>query len=237
MTEPDRPPDATADDGAGSSAADDARARKKARRIAWAVRLGVPLVRLLASTWRIREVNRSPSQRLRDGGKPVVFTLWHGEMLALLWHHRNEGITVLISEHGDGEIIARIAEALGFHTVRGSTSRGAGRALLGMSRTVQDGGDVAFTPDGPRGPARRFAPGALIVAQRTGAPVITLAVAPSRAWRLKSWDAFMIPKPFARIHIAYGDPVYLDVPSPREAAEQTKRFDSLMESTGAAARG
>ncbi|HEU6450768.1 MAG TPA: lysophospholipid acyltransferase family protein [Gemmatimonadaceae bacterium] len=237
MTEPGQHAGAAARDDAGDSAAGDERARRKARRIGWAVRLGVPFVRLLAATWKIREVNRAPSQRLRDAGKPVVFTLWHGEMLALLWHHRGEGITVLISEHGDGEIIARIAEALGFRTVRGSTSRGAGRALLGMSRTVQEGGDVAFTPDGPRGPARRFAPGALIVAQRTGAPVITLAVSPTRAWRLKSWDRFVIPKPFSRIRIAYGDPVYLDVPSPREAAGQSARFDELMERTGAAARG
>jgi lysophospholipid acyltransferase (LPLAT)-like uncharacterized protein len=220
----------------GDDVETDNRLRKKERRIARIVRLGLPFLRLLASTWRIREVNRAPSQRLRDGGKPVIFTLWHGEMLALLWNHRGEGITVLISEHGDGEIIARVAEALGCRTVRGSTSRGAGRALLGMSRTVQGGGDVAFTPDGPRGPARKFAPGALIVAQRTGAPVITLAVSPSRSWRLKSWDRFVIPMPFARIRIAYGDPVYLDVPSPREAAEQVERFGDLMERTGAAAR-
>jgi lysophospholipid acyltransferase (LPLAT)-like uncharacterized protein len=221
----------------GGAGEPDERLRKKERRIGWIVRIGVPLVRLLASTWRIREVNRAPSQRLRDAGKPVIFTLWHGEMLALLWNHRREGITVLISEHGDGEIIARVADALGLRTVRGSTSRGAGRALLGMSRTVQRGGDVAFTPDGPRGPARKFAPGALIVAQRTGAPVITLAVSPSRCWRLKSWDGFMIPKPFARVRIAYGDPAYLDLPSPREAAAQSERFEDLMERTGAAARG
>jgi lysophospholipid acyltransferase (LPLAT)-like uncharacterized protein len=237
MTKPGQGSGLVPGDDEGESAADDERARKKARRVVWAVRLGLPLVRMLAATWRINEVNRAPSQRLRDGGKPVIFTLWHGEMLALLWNHRNEGITVLISEHGDGEIIARIAEALGFRTVRGSTSRGGGRALLGMSRVVHAGGDVAFTPDGPRGPARSFAPGALIVAQRTGAPVITLAVSPSSAWRLKSWDAFVIPKPFARIRIAYGDPAYLDVSSPREAAEQSARFDSLMERTGAAARG
>jgi lysophospholipid acyltransferase (LPLAT)-like uncharacterized protein len=237
MREPGQHAGAAARHDAGESAAGDERARRKRRRIGWAVRLGLPLVRLLAATWRIREVNRAPSQRLRDAGKPVVFTLWHGEMLALLWHHRKEGITVLISEHGDGEIIARIAEALGFRTVRGSTSRGGGRALLGMSRTVQDGGDVAFTPDGPRGPARRFAPGALIVAQRTGAPVITLRVSPGSAWRLKSWDRFMIPRPFAHIRIAYGDPVYLDVPSPREAAGQSARFAALMERTGEAARG
>jgi lysophospholipid acyltransferase (LPLAT)-like uncharacterized protein len=236
MSEPPHPPHKAARDDSGDGTEANERLRKKERRIGRIVRLGLPLLRLLAGTWRIREVNRAPSQRVRDGGKPVIFTLWHGEMLALLWHHRREGITVLISEHGDGEIIARVAEALGFRTVRGSTSRGAGRALLGMSRTVQRGGDAAFTPDGPRGPARKFAPGALIVAQRTGAPVITLAVSPSRSWRLKSWDRFMIPKPFARIRIAYGNPTYLDLPSPREAAEQSERFEDLMERTGAAAR-
>ena len=215
----------------------DSRRRTKARRIEWVVRLGTPLLRALAATWRVREVNRGPSQRLRDSGKPVIFTLWHGEMLPLLWHHRGEGIAVLISEHGDGEIIARVAESLGFGTVRGSTSRGAGRALLGTSRTVQEGVDVAFTPDGPRGPARRFAPGALIVAQRSGAPVIPLRVSVRRCWRLGSWDGFVIPKPFARITIAYGDPQYVDAATPRDAAQQTERFGALMEETGAAARG
>jgi lysophospholipid acyltransferase (LPLAT)-like uncharacterized protein len=157
-------------------------------------------------------------------------------MLALLWQHRGEGIAVLISEHGDGEIIARLAESLGFRTVRGSTSRGADRALLGMSRAVESGVDVAFTPDGPRGPAERFAPGALVVAQRTGAPVVTVRVGASRSWRLRSWDRFMIPKPFATVTIAYGDPVYVTAASLREAADEGSRFEALMRETGAAAR-
>lgn len=223
------------DPGEGHGTTDRRRLRKE-RRVAWAVRLGIPFIRLLASTWRVREVNRAPFQRIRDGGKPVIFTLWHGEMLALLWHHRREGITVLISEHGDGEIIARVAGSLGYRTVRGSTSRGGGRALLGLSRIAQGGGDVAFTPDGPRGPARKFAPGALIVAQRTGAPIIRLRVAARRCWRLGSWDRFMIPKPFTRVCVAYGDPIYLDAPTPRDAAQQGERFDDLMEQTGATAR-
>lgn len=210
--------------------------RRKARRIAWAVRVGGLLLRVLACTWRIREVNRAASQALRDAKRPVIFTLWHGEMLPLLWHHRGEGITVLVSEHGDGEIIARVAESLGFHTVRGSTSRGADRALLGMSRVVERGGDLAFTPDGPRGPAKTFAPGALIVAQRTGAPVVTLGVDARRCWRLGSWDRFMIPKPFARITIAYGTPVCVEAASPREAAQQGERFAARMDDTAAAAR-
>jgi lysophospholipid acyltransferase (LPLAT)-like uncharacterized protein len=213
------------------------RALAKSRRIAWNVRLGGAVLRMLASTWRVREVNRAPSQKLRDAGRPVVFTLWHGEMLPLLWHHRREGITVLISEHGDGEIIARVAESLGFRTVRGSTSRGAVRALLGMCRVVDGGGSLAFTPDGPRGPAHSFAPGALIVAHRSKAPVVTLGVAASRSWRLGSWDRFMIPKPFARITIAYGDPLPVESATPREAAGEAERFGELMRATGAVAHG
>jgi lysophospholipid acyltransferase (LPLAT)-like uncharacterized protein len=203
----------------------------------WVTRLGKVVVRALAVTWRIRVVNRAAIDRLRHAKRPVIFTLWHGEMLSLLWQHRREGITVLISEHGDGEIIARVAESLGFRTVRGSTSRGADRALLGMSRVVESGIDVAFTPDGPRGPAERFAPGALVVAQRTGAPVVTVRVSASRSWRLGSWDRFMIPKPFSTVTIAYGDPVYLSAASPRQAAEEGSRFEALMRDTGVAARG
>ncbi len=222
---------------ATGSLVNDERARRRARRVKWAVRLGLPLFRLLASTWRLREINRAPSQKLRDGGKPVIFALWHGELLPLVWNMRNEGITVLISEHGDGEIIARVAEALGYDTVRGSTSRNGGRALLAMCRTAQNGVDVAFTPDGPRGPARKFAPGALIVAQRTGTPIVALSAAPSRFWRLKSWDGFEVPKPFATINVAFGDPTYVEAATPREATEQTTQFEAVLDRTVAAAHG
>jgi lysophospholipid acyltransferase (LPLAT)-like uncharacterized protein len=230
------PPHSSARADAGEGPEADERLAKKARRIGWIVRLGLPLLRLLASTWRIREVNRAPLDRLREEKKPVIFALWHGELLPLVWQHRGEGITVLISEHGDGEIIARVAEAIGYHTVRGSTSRGAERALLRTSRTVEAGGDVGFTPDGPRGPAQTFAPGALIVAQRTGAPIIALRAYARRSWRLRSWDRFTVPKPFARLTVAYGDPAYVDAPSPRDAAQQADRFHDLLERTGDAAR-
>jgi lysophospholipid acyltransferase (LPLAT)-like uncharacterized protein len=211
------------------------RARRKARRIAWSVRVGGLVLRALASTWRIRQENREPSQALRDAGHPVIYTLWHGEMLPLLWNQRGEGITVLVSEHGDGEIIARVLESHGFRTVRGSTSRGASRALLGMSRVLESGGDIAFTPDGPRGPAHSFAPGALIIAQRSGASIVPLRAVARSCWRLRSWDGFMIPKPFARITIAFGDPIRVEGASPREAAEQADRFAALMRQAGESA--
>lgn len=161
-------------------------------------------MRLLGLTWRIRVRDDAEMRQLRAERRPVVFALWHGQMLPLLFHHRGEGVAVLISEHGDGEIIARVATKFGFRTVRGSTSRGAARALLGLARELREGHDLAITPDGPRGPAKSFALGTVIVAQRGGAPIIPTVVHVKSAWRLKSWDRFMIPKPFTTITIAYG---------------------------------
>ena len=203
--------------------------RRRERQMRWIIRLGVPLVRLLGWTWRIRLVNGDKGlDRLRRERRPVVFALWHGDMLPLLYQHRGEGVSVLISEHRDGEMIARVAKSLGFRTVRGSTTRGASRALVGLARELMDGHDVAVTPDGPRGPARSFAPGALIAAQRARAPVIAVGLAVRHAWRLESWDRFVIPKPFSSVRIAYSDPVLLDAANPRAAAQETSRFQRLM---------
>jgi lysophospholipid acyltransferase (LPLAT)-like uncharacterized protein len=185
---------------------------------------------MLAMTWRVRTTGQDIVSTLRAQRRPIVFTVWHGQMLPLLWHHRGEGIAVLVSEHRDGEIIARIASAMGFRTVRGSTYRGADRALAGLVRELRDGHDVGVTPDGPRGPARHFAPGALVAAQRAGAPVVSVGVGATRAWRLRSWDGFIIPKPFARVTIAYAT-ASLEAASARDAAAEAPRFQELMERT------
>ena len=204
------------------------RARSRTRRIQWSVRAGLVAFRALASTWRINELNGDVIRRLRATHQPFILAFWHGRMLPLLWHHRGQGINILVSEHGDGEIIARVAEALGCRTIRGSTSRGAGRALLGLIRKAREGGEIAITPDGPRGPAESFATGALVVAQRSGVPIVTLAAGASSAWRLKSWDGFMIPKPFARVTIAYGNPERFKELSAREAAAQAPRMQTSL---------
>lgn len=193
------------------------------RRIVWAARIGAVLIRALGWTWRIRVSNDDDLRRQRAAKQPVIFILWHGQLLPLLYHHRREGVAVLISEHSDGEIVARIAISLGYRTVRGSTSRGAARALIGLSRAVKEGHDLAITPDGPRGPAKSFAAGALVVAQRTGAPMVPVAVSANRGWRLKSWDRFLIPKPFARVHIVYGDLVSIQPGDVRDAADEADR--------------
>ncbi len=217
-------------------AAETANANQPSRRVVWIARVGVWVVRVLARTWRFRVTNDSGWRRVRASGKPVIFTLWHGQMLPLLYQHRNEGVAILISEHGDGEIIARIAKSLGYNTVRGSTSRGATRALVAMAKVLEGGTDLAITPDGPRGPARSVAPGVLAVSQRTGAPIIPIGLCARRAWRLKSWDQFVIPHPFSRVDIAYGDPVTIRSGSAREAADEAPRVRQLMIDTEQRAR-
>jgi lysophospholipid acyltransferase (LPLAT)-like uncharacterized protein len=205
----------------------------------WRVRVLVPValfvIGLLARTWHFRTRNPERWQRMCAEGKPFVFVLWHGGLLPLTYWHRDRDISVLVSEHRDGEIIARILHAWGCHTIRGSSTRGGGRALLEMTRELERGSVVAVTPDGPRGPALEFQPGALVVAQRAHVPVVPIAVRVNRAWRINSWDGFLIPKPFARVTIAWGDPLFVNGSTPREAAAQAGRFASAMRASQAVA--
>ena len=214
-------------------AANAERERRRARKVRWSVRIGLLLLHALARTWRIELRGEGHLQSLRSRKTPFIFTFWHGYMLPLLWQHRAHGVAILISEHGDGEIIARVAEALGYRSVRGSSSRGAERALLGMIREVKEGSEVAITPDGPRGPAQHFAPGAAIIAQRSGAPLLPLTAFADRAWRLKSWDRFLIPKPFARVVVTYGEPWRADGLTAREAATQAPALERMLRALAA----
>ena len=199
----------------------------------WTTRLaiaaGAVVVRLLAHTWRLRTIHGERVRDMRRDHKPIIFMLWHGHLLVGLWQHRSEGVQILISEHRDGEIIARIGQSLGYGAVRGSTSRGGARSLLELARRLSSGADVAITPDGPRGPARTVAPGALVAAQRSGAGMIAVGVHASRAWRLRSWDRFLIPKPFARVTVAYRGPLYVSDGGAREAAARGDEVAALID--------
>ena len=209
--------------------------------LSWRLRatllVGKSALQLLARTWRFHVVNGEAITNLRAAKAPFIFSLWHGHLLPLLWYHRGEGVSVLISEHRDGELVARAATSLGFALIRGSTTRGADRALISIVRELQAGREVAITPDGPRGPARKFAPGALIAAQRSDSFIVPVAAVADRAWRLKSWDRFMIPKPFARVTVAYGNPEKVIATSPRAAAGEGPRFETMMGETVAKAGG
>lgn len=221
----------TADPADPADPADDA-GQRKLRLTVW---LGTMLLRLLAATWRVRFVNAEVVGDLRARQRSFMYVLWHGQLLPLLWTHRGRDIAVIVSEHRDGELIARVAHAIGFRTVRGSTSRGAARALLGACRVVDAGTDLAVTVDGPRGPAGTVAPGALVISQRTGAPMVPTAAWASRGWRLRSWDRFLIPKPFARVVVTYGTPITAQADTPRGAVEDAELLRQAIDAASAAA--
>lgn len=216
---------------------DDGRVSTDARRARWLSLLGTWLIHLLGVTWRVRIVDAGPIDRLRHDGQPVALLLWHGQLLPLLYVMRFQSIACLISTHKDGELIAQVAKRLGCKLIRGSSSRGADRALLGLVRTLRDGFTVAVTPDGPRGPFRTFAPGALVAAHRAGAPVVAFGVFASRAWYLNSWDKFMIPKPFARLTIVFDSAHMVAGETARDAADSVPFFIDRMAAVATRAAG
>lgn len=212
-----------------AGAPDDTRFSRRFR-VALISALGGLVLRLLGATWRVRRVGGQAFDTMLARNEPFIVVFWHGEIVPVTWVHRQRGIAPLISRHADGEVIARIVEGLGYRTVRGSTSRGGVRALLETAQLVNDGITVGFTPDGPRGPRHVFAPGALIVAQRTGRPIIALGATASRAWRLRSWDRHLVPKPFATVTIRYSEPQYVLAGQARDAAQEQPRFETLLAS-------
>jgi lysophospholipid acyltransferase (LPLAT)-like uncharacterized protein len=136
--------------------------------------------------------------------KPVIYSFWHRAVFPATWMWRRQKIAVMVSRSFDGEYIARIIERFGFGAERGSSSRGGGAALLGMKSVLEQGESVAFTIDGPRGPKYVAKPGPVRLSKVSGVPMAAFYVALSDAWVLKTWDEFMIPKPFSRALVRLG---------------------------------
>jgi lysophospholipid acyltransferase (LPLAT)-like uncharacterized protein len=131
--------------------------------------------------------------------RPVIYSFWHRAVFPATWMWRKQSIAVMVSRSFDGEYIARIIEKFGFVTVRGSSSRGGAEALLGMREELEKGQAVAFTIDGPRGPKYVAKPGPVRLSRATGFPMAAFYLALSDRWVLKTWDDFMIPKPFSKV--------------------------------------
>ncbi len=169
-------------------------------------RLVGPLVSTLARTWRIDARGDDAWRALRTAGRPFIFLLWHEVLLPLLWHHRHQGIAIVVSEANDGRYLAAYAERLGYRCLYGSSTRGGVRALVGAIKALESGIPVAFTPDGPRGPRRELKPGILAAAAKAAVPILPIHAEVDRAIRLSSWDRFVVPKLAARVRIGYGKP-------------------------------
>lgn len=173
--------------------------------------LAASLIRLLGSTWRVRDavVPGVPAGQTIPG--PTVFAFWHESLLCCAYRFRDLGIAILVSRSFDGELMARTVEKLGFVAVRGSSTRGGASGLRGMAEAYRAGHICAFTADGPRGPRRVAKAGAVQLAQLAGAAWVGCFHAePQRSWRLRSWDRFAVPRPFTTV--CFGWPAHLRSP-------------------------
>jgi hypothetical protein len=180
--------------------------------------LGPPAVRALARSWRIEVVGGGGEAPVFAGSQPYVLLCWHDALLPVMWYHRRRGIAALISEARDGQYLASLAASLGYRLIRGSTTRGARGALLGAVKALKRGVSIGVTPDGPQGPRRVAKPGAIAAAARGGGIVVPVHAEARPAWRAGSWDRFLVPGPFARVRMAYGQPFEVSPGAEAEAA-------------------
>ena len=169
------------------------------------------LLSVVGMTWRFEVI-------AEDGMKPLllglgagaeVFCFWHQCVLPCAVYFRRTHGTILISRSFDGELITRILEMFGFHAVRGSSSRGAREGLLGLKQVIECGKPAIFTADGPRGPIYQTKMGPIKLAQMTGARIGCFHLEPEHAWVLRSWDRFLVPKPFTRIVVSWAQWTYV----------------------------
>jgi lysophospholipid acyltransferase (LPLAT)-like uncharacterized protein len=182
-----------------------------------------PLIGALGRTWRWQVEGAEHYDAVVRSGRQPILAFWHGRILPSLFYFRDRGIVVITSHNFDGEWIARIITRFGYGTARGSTSRGGARALVQMRRDLAAGKPVAFTVDGPRGPARVAQAGAAWLAGATGHPVVPFHIDADRFWTTKSWDRAQIPKPYASLRVAIGAPV--DVAGTTDDAVERGRQD------------
>jgi lysophospholipid acyltransferase (LPLAT)-like uncharacterized protein len=185
------------------------------------------LMKLCAMTLRFRIEDRCGIGVPGTHPSPVIYALWHNRFFTVpsAWRKicgNSRKSVVLTSASLDGAVVARAMAVFGLGSVRGSSSRRAVAALIGMKRAIEDGFDVCVTPDGPRGPRYVFHPGMVKIAAATHTPIIPIHVRFASAWRMKTWDRFVIPKPFSRVHIIFDHPLRV-VPAPDDAAFEAER--------------
>jgi lysophospholipid acyltransferase (LPLAT)-like uncharacterized protein len=204
---------------AGSTRAGRPLRRGERLAVALAAGAGWMGVHLLGTTLRLAEANRGAVERLWASGSPVIYTAWHGRMLMFPYFYgRFRRVHVLASRSRDGELVSRLARAFGFHPVRGSSSRGAAAALRVLARLLrEERAEVAVVPDGPRGPRHVVQPGVVLLAKLGHAPIVPLGFGASRGTVLPTWDAFLLPHPFARVAVVFGEPLVVPADAEREA--------------------
>jgi hypothetical protein len=160
------------------------------------------------------------------GDEPFIMACWHGELLMIPYaytRYRNTPhVKLVISEHFDGNLIAKTLNFFGFETIRGSSTRGGAKALIQSIKEIKNGYDLGITPDGPKGPRHEVHDGIVVMAQKAKVKIALVEIKPSKYWQLKSWDKFVIPKPFGTIRYHISDLIDIDGMNLKEAKATIK---------------
>jgi lysophospholipid acyltransferase (LPLAT)-like uncharacterized protein len=175
------------------------------------------LIRAIGSTLRFTVEGREHWDEAARGGRLPIYTFWHDRIFAGSYFFRGRRIIIMTSRSFDGEYIARFIQRMGFGAVRGSSTRGGVGALVELTRLVRKGCPAGFSIDGPKGPRHVAKMGAVLLAKKTGQPVLPFGVNPERFWSLKSWDMMQIPRPFSRVGVRFAPPIRVP-PDADEAA-------------------
>ena len=182
---------------------------------------GYWLVRTLGETLRFEVLGWQHAERVYATGRRCIWAFWHRVIFSMMWWARHRGIVVLNSTNFDGQWTRRTIERLGYGTAQGSSTRGGLRGLAVMAQRLEQGLDVAFTIDGPRGPRYVAKPGPVLLARRTGFPILVFHVGLENAWTLtNTWDLFQIPQPFSRAVILFAPPIEVPADADRELMAQ-----------------
>ncbi len=168
------------------------------------------LIKLIGSTVRFETQGEENLHAVEADGKLPIYTVWHDRIFLGTYYLRRQGIVFLTSQSFDGEYIARFLQRFGFGAIRGSSTRGGARGLVEMIRGMNRGLTMGFTVDGPKGPRHEVKSGAVLLAKKTGNPILPFIVQPGSFWSLKSWDRLQIPRPFTRALMIFGPPIHVD---------------------------
>lgn len=178
----------------------------------WLVRLHGDSVRLKPVGW----------ERYEKEERPIIFAAWHGRSFLATKFFRNLGYWILASNSRDGEMQNRLFRRFGFLTIRGSTGREGVRAAIESIRVLKTGARMTLTPDGPRGPSGVVQPGILTMAQKSGALIVPVGVSARNRWLFRSWDRYMVPKPFTKAVMVFGEPIEVPTGATAEQLESLR---------------
>jgi lysophospholipid acyltransferase (LPLAT)-like uncharacterized protein len=185
-------------------------------------------IKLIGSTTRFEVEGMENFDAILAAGKLPIYAFWHDRIFLGTYFWRDRGIVVLTSKSFDGEYIARFIQRFGYGAIRGSSSRGGSKALVEMIKLMRRGLPMAFTVDGPRGPKYEVKAGPVILAKKTGNPIMPFVIEPRSFWKTRSWDKMHIPRPFGRARVFIGEPIYVDADA--DAAQVEGKTLQLQES-------